>query len=315
MILLSTDLENSDEWLRAFLRVDNSLQFVVLEGDDEVGDIDLSKIEYVVTAKPRAGILERLPNLRAIFSLWAGVESSVRVDGFPLHVPFYRMVDDGMAAGIAEYIIGRIFVEHVSIGRFMEQQRDIIWDDSFRPILADEISVGVMGVGAIGSVVLRKLSSLGFRCRGWSRSFKDISGVESFVGRDDLPKFLSACDYLVSLLPLTLETEDIFSSELFGLCKRGCYFINVGRGEQVIDSDLISNVDSGQLSGACLDVFREEPLPNLDPYWVHPRIMVTPHIAGMTPRLSGVRHIIGLMDKLTRGEPCEIGLYNFQKGY
>ena len=310
MILLSTDLENADEWVAAFLAIDKNLPIVSYESG-----MDLSQIEYAIIAKPHEGVLENIPNLRAIFSLWAGVENSVKVKGFPLHVPLYRMVDDGMAQAITEYITGRIFMRHLSVERFMGQQKDRLWDDKFYPNFATDVTVGVMGVGAIGSYVLQKLSQIGFSARGWSQSLKNIAGVKNFMGQEQLSDFLGECDYLISLLPSTAETANIFNMDVFSACKRGCYFINVGRGEQVVDSDLISSLDSGHLSGACLDVFRLEPLPSDSPFWVHPKIMVTPHIAGITPRHSGANHILSLMKKISNGDKCEIGLYNPQKGY
>ncbi len=310
MILISTDLENADEWISAFLAIDPNLPIVSYQAG-----MDLSQIEYAIIAKPHAGVLENIPNLKAIFSLWAGVESSVKVKGFPLHIPLYRMVDEGMAQAITEYIIGRIFIQHLSIHRFEAQQKQVVWDDKFYPNFATDTAVGIMGIGAIGSYALQKLSQIGFQARGWSKSPKDIDGVISFAGKEELPKFLSECDYLISLLPFTPATQNIFNGDVFSACKGGCYFINVGRGEQVVDEALISALDSGHLSGACLDVFREEPLPADSPFWRHPKITVTPHIAGITPRHSGAAHILNTMKKLSNGQVCEIGLYNPEKGY
>jgi glyoxylate/hydroxypyruvate reductase A len=171
-----------------------------------------------------------------------------------------------------------------------------------------------MGIGVLGRAVLERLASYGFRLRGWNRSQRHMAGVQSFAGGEQLQPFLSGCDVLVCLLPLTPATRGILNRELFAMLPRGAALINVGRGPHLVGAHLIEALDSGRLSRAILDVTDPEPLPPEHPFWAHPRVFVTPHVASMTQPESAAPILLENLRRHQRGEPLE-GLIDRSRGY
>jgi len=174
--------------------------------------------------------------------------------------------------------------------------------------------VGVLGMGVLGQAVIAKLHGFGFQCAGWSRSVREVPGVESFAGEEGMDAFLARTDILVCLLPLTNATRGILSRALFGRLPPGAVLINVGRGAHLVEQDLLDALDEGQLSAAILDVFDAEPLAPDHPFWHHPRIMVTPHIASMTQPETAVEAVLENLRRHREGLPL-IGLVDRRQGY
>ena len=253
----------------------------------EVGD--KAAIEYALVWQPPPGLLASLPNLKLIFGLGAGIDHLLRDPELPRHVPIVRLVDPYMTDAMSEYIALSVLRLHRQDLDYLAQQRTGAWEEREQKNAAER-PVGILGFGTLGQDAGRKLKALGFPVAGWSRSAKAIDGFETFAGPDGLDGLLARSEILVCLLPLTANTAGILNKSNFARLPRGAGIVNAGRGGHLVEADLVPALDSGQLSGAVLDVFREEPLPPNHPFWRHPRILVTPHIAAEThpPTAAGI---------------------------
>jgi glyoxylate/hydroxypyruvate reductase A len=267
------------------------------EAAPEIGVIDRpptdkerATIDYVLAWRPPANDLQTLPALRAIFGLGAGVDGILADRSLPTDVPLIRMVEPGLTQGMVEYCIWQVLYHHRRFWETEEAQRQHHWLDQSYPAPWDRC-VGIMGLGEIGRAVAGHLTSFKFKLRGWSRNEKQIAGVDCFAGQAALPDFLSGCDILVCLLPLTPETRGLLNADLFALLPRGAALINAGRGAQLNEADLLAAMQSGQIGSASLDVFQTEPLPADHPFWQQKRLFVTPHNASLTNPLSAARLI------------------------
>ncbi len=252
---------------------------------DEVGDP--AEIDIAVVALPPPGLLKTFPNLKAILSMWAGVESMLRDPDLPRDIPIGRLVDRAMTRDMTHHVVHWVLHYHRDAHHYAEQQRAGKWQSIPYPEATDR-RVGILGMGALGGDAARALANLGFTVAGWSANPKSIDGVESFHGTNGLTPFLERTNILVSLLPSTPTTEGLINRTTLAHLPAGAYFINAGRGGAVVDDDLIAALDSGAMARASLDVFRTEPLPADDPFWRHPKVDLTPHVAShTTPRTAG----------------------------
>lgn len=256
-------------------------------------------VDYIVYA-PNSKVQDFTPFTRckAVLNLWAGVENIV---GNPtLTQPLARMVDYGLTQGMIEWVTGHVLRHHLGMDLHIHGQ-DGQWRDDIPP-LAEDRNVTILGMGALGMACAEQLKLLGFAVTGWSRSPKEASGITCLSGEDGLNKALSGAEILVLLLPRTAATENILNAETLSLMPKGAVIINPGRGPLIEDDALLSALDSGQIGHATLDVFRIEPLPQDHPYWAHPRVTVTPHIASETRPASASRVIA---ENIRRGEAKE----------
>ncbi|NEQ83466.1 MAG: glyoxylate/hydroxypyruvate reductase A, partial [Moorea sp. SIO2I5] len=215
------------------------------------------KIEAILTWKPPLGIMEKFPKLKGIISFGAGVEEILRDPHLPHNVPIVRIVEPYVTSRMSEYILLAVLRFHRQAFTYQTFQKAGHWD----PLPLPETSsctIGILGLGVLGTDAAGKLKTLGFPIRGWSRTPKNIDGIECFHGPDQLKLCLSKCRVLVCLLPLTPKTEGILNRETFSAMPKGSYVINVARGQHLVEKDLLEALDSGQLSGACLDVFSRE---------------------------------------------------------
>jgi len=270
------------------------------------------KVDYIVYA-PSSGLSDFTPftRLKAVLSLWAGVE---KIQNNPtLQVPLARMVDPGMSAGMAEYVLGHVMRHHLGMDADI-LNRTGPWRNRPAPPLAKDRPVGILGLGALGSAAARRLSAQGFPVSGWSRAQKNLPGIACHSGVDGLQNVLGRAQILVLLLPLTHETENILNAETLAMLPRGAVVINPGRGPLIDDEALLDALDSGRLSHATLDVFRTEPLPDDHPFWAHPRVTVTPHIASETRPQTAAQTIAENIRRGEAGEPF-LHLVNRQLGY
>lgn len=304
-VILMSRADSAATWAEELRRQAPQLDLRVWP--DETAGVDPAEAAYVIAAKPPPGEIAKLPNLKAVLSLWAGVDHITGDPDYPRHVPIARMVEEGLTRGMREFVLTQCLNAHLKTYEFVQQQRQQLWRPEIRgrhgtePLVSDA-RVGILGLGVLGSDCARALTAVGFRVAGWARREKRIEGVECRCGSQGLQAMLAQTDILVNLLPRTPETEDILNADLFAALPEGAYLINVGRGEHLVEEDLLHALDTGRLAGAVLDVFREEPLPGKHPFWTHPKVTVTPHVASITRVRTGVARLVDAIAAFERGE-------------
>ena len=271
-----------------------------------------AQADYAVVWKPPQALLDEQRALKALFVTGAGVDALLQLQ-MPSGVPVVRLDDAGMSVQMAEYVCHAVIRHFRELEGYEADMQAGKW--SFRkPRSRLDYPVGVLGLGVLGERVARAVAQFDFPVNGWSRSAKHIAGVRSFHGADQLDAFLAATRIVVCLLPLTSETANLLNARRLACLRRGAYLINVARGAHVVDADLIAALDSGQLAGATLDVFRTEPLPKGHPFWQHPQITLTPHASARTLRSESIAQIARKIESLQRGEAVA-GLVDVQRGY
>ena len=278
----------------------------------------VEEIMYAVVWKHPSGILKNLPNVKAIFSLGAGVDNILQDTNLP-DCPIVRAVDPDLTNRISEYIVLHCLRYLRQTKHYENLQRQILWQDDPNQPAARDVRVGVMGLGKLGADASSKLAMMGFQVAGWSRSQKSIKNIETYYGEDGLKEFLARTDILVSLLPLTNETTGILSMNLFQQLAQdgflgGAALINAGRGALQDEDDIIKALDSKILIGATLDVFNTEPLPKSSLLWKHPRVTITPHNAALTSPDVVVKHIAHQIERVGTGMNFE-HIINPDHGY
>jgi glyoxylate/hydroxypyruvate reductase A len=296
-LLFKSDSDRADWWREELGRRLPDLEFRVWP---ESGDP--REIEFAAVWKMKPGVLRTFPNLRFIFSLGAGVDHIFLDPDLPKGVPICRVIDTNLTQRMTEYVVLHVLRYHRRQPEFDALQKRHEWGELYSPT-AGERGVGIMGLGELGADAARKLVGLGFKVMGWSRTAKRIDGVESFHGEAGLAPFLAQSEILVCLLPLTPETENILDAELFAQLPEGACLINAARGGHLVDDDLLAALESGCLGYAALDVFRTEPLPPGHPFWGHPRITVSPHIASITDPRTVADLIVENVRRHRAGEP------------
>ena len=268
--------------------------------------------DYAVVWKPPQQLLDEQTGLRAIFNTGAGVDALMQLN-LPNGVPVIRLDDAGMSVQMAEYVCHAIIRHFRELDGYEADMSDGKW--SFRkPRSRADFPVGILGLGVLGQRVAKAVAQFDFPVNGWSQSPKSIAGVRSYQGTAQLGDFLAASRFLVCLLPLTVQTENLLNAERLAQLRPGAYVINVARGAHVVDADLIAAIDSGHLAGASLDVFRVEPLPQTHPFWAHPKITLTPHTSARTLRSESIAQIASKIDALQRGESVA-GRVHVARGY
>ena len=305
-ILIDSVSKNLKPWLKAFKSYDDQVEVYCY--DDAVA---LEKITTAVVWNHRPGLFKQLPNLKLIASLGAGVDHIMNDPDIPPQVSITRIIGDGLSGPMSNFCIGAILHHQRQFDKYLIDKSTKTWDQEPNP--EREINVGIMGLGALGADLAEKLNYLGFNVFGLSQSRKKIAHVVSYLNAE-LDLFLSKINILVVMLPATESTRAILSKKLFDKLKKGTYLINVARGHHQVNGDIIDALQNGQLSGAFLDVFPEEPLPKQSSLWDHPKIMITPHIAVVTKINEAVPQIIASHKRVRIGKLPEI-LVDRIKGY
>lgn len=271
---------------------------------------DLSKVEALFVWKPLdAGVVGRLPNLKWVSSLGAGVDHLVGDHQIPSDVPITRIVDPNLTRDMTNYCIMGVMMHQRSMDEHYENQQKAVWNR----LAYQHLKVGVMGLGELGGHFAEHLAILGFEVYGFSRTQKSINGVKCYQ-KGEMDSFLAPLDVLVNLLPVTPQTESILDADLFNRMKKGSYLINVARGNHLVEEDLIEALDTDQLSGALLDVFREEPLPEDHSFWSHPKIRITPHVASVSNPDSVIELLLDNTKRLIEGDSL-INVIDRETGY
>ena len=274
-------------------------------------DLHPGQVDYIVYA-PNGGLSDFAPytRLKAVLSLWAGVEKIASNE--TLTVSLARMVDHSLTQGMTEWVVGHVLRYHLGMDKHITVQNGD-WTPE-PPPLATQRTVCVLGLGALGQAAAQALKGLGFSVIGWSRAPKTISGITCLHGPDGLRTALSQAEIVILLLPETAATENTLSAETLTLLPKGAKIINPGRGPLIDDTALLQALDSGQVGHATLDVFRVEPLPAEHPYWAHPNVTVTPHIASETRPETAAQVICENIVRAEAGKPL-LHLVTLALGY
>jgi glyoxylate/hydroxypyruvate reductase len=269
---------------------------------------DPAEIDYIFIWKPKPDAFAGLYNLKAILSLGAGVDALLRNPSLPDGVPISRFMDDDLTRRMSDYVLAQVTMHQRLFTRFKRDQQAKVWKQLY-PAPAWDTAVGVMGLGSLGADVIRHLKVFGYKLRGWSRTEKQIDGVETFAGAEQLDAFLAGTDILVNLLPLTAETQGILNTDTFAKLKRGGIdgtgpvVINAGRGGHQREADLVKALTDGTLGAASLDVFEVEPLPQDSPLWDLDNCYITPHIAAASSERTGVAYFSKAIIDFEAGRP------------
>ncbi|MFD1110170.1 2-hydroxyacid dehydrogenase [Pseudoroseomonas ludipueritiae] len=298
------------EWQACFRKADPRIE--VRSWADP--SVDPADVRYVMVWEPEAGRFPAMSGLRAVFSSAAGVDHITCVPDWPRHLPLIRMGGEETAQRMGEYIAWACLTLLRETRVFALAQAERCWANRESPFSARQRTIGIMGLGNLGQAAARMLQGLNFTVRGWSRGRKDIPGVRSFAGAEELPEFLAGTDILVSLLPSTPETTGLIDAALLARLPAGAGLVSAGRGQHVVEPDLIAALDSGHLSGAVMDVFATEPLPPESPLWTHPKVTVTPHVASQATRQDRAAYVAQAIAAQEAGLPLP-NVYDPERGY
>jgi glyoxylate/hydroxypyruvate reductase A len=303
-LLFASEIERPERWLPLLAQaLPRDRFFLAPEAD----------IDIAIVATPPPGTLAKLRRPKLIQSLWMGVERLVADPAYPKGVPLARIIDPGMVAAMSETVIAHVLDWHRHHYRYRAQQRAIRWECHEQHLAADR-TIGLLGLGELGTQAALRLRGLGFRACGWSRRPKALEGIETFSGSEGLSEMVAQSDALICLLPLTPQTRGILDARLLSRLRPGGCVINVARGGHLVASDLMAALDRGALAHAYLDVFEPEPLPADDPLWRHPAVTLTPHAAAATEPRTAVAKIVENVERVRRGEPPR-HLVDFESGY
>ena len=301
------DPKRAAVWQDLFARRAPDLTFRVWP---DVGDA--KEVRFLAAWLPPDNLASALPNLEILFSTGAGVDQ-LNLAQIPEHVKIVRMIEPALVATMAEFVAFAVMALHRDIPLYLNQQRERVWLEH-RVRAAGASRVGVMGLGLLGIAAARRVQQLGFDCAAWNRSRRDVAGVHCYAGEEELHAFLARTDILVCLLPLTDSTRGILNARVFDALPEGAAVINVGRGDHLVENDLLAALDSGRLRAAILDVCKTEPPARNHPFWGHPRIWLTPHVASTTQPESGALAVLANLRRHQQGEPME-GLVDRARGY
>ena len=285
-ILYADDPADAAAWAAAIRAVAPELQLRFWPDSGSASDID-----FAIVGGRSPGDLRAFPNLKAIQSTWAGVNHLLADTNLPLDRPLARMVDQGLTVSMTEFVVLHVLDSAREGPRLRAAQRARQWLD-LDPVSPRTITVAILGLGTLGADAGMRLAGLGFDVRGWSRSRKEIAGIHSFAGTEGLRECLAGAHIMVCLLPLTEDTRGILNVATFAPLARGAVLIHAARGAHLVEADLLTALESGQLSRAILDVFATEPLPPDHPFWKHPQVTVTPHVAAITRPGTGAADIV-----------------------
>ncbi|WPZ36105.1 glyoxylate/hydroxypyruvate reductase A [Thalassobaculum sp. OXR-137] len=279
----------------------------------EIAGDDLARVDVSISWRLPHGVMASFPNLKLAQSIGAGVDHILEDPQRPTHVPIARLIDPFMAGSMTHHIVLQILRWHRQADKYERFRADHFWAMS-EAFDHRKLHVAILGLGTLGEHLSRSLTALEIANTGWTRSPRSVEGVASVSGAEALDALLGRSNVVVCLLPLTAQTEGVLCAELFAKLPRGALVVNVGRGGHLVEEDLIPALDSGQLSAAALDVFRQEPLPSDHPFWADDRIYITPHIAAeVNPATASI--VFAKNIALVRAGETPTGLVDLNRGY
>jgi glyoxylate/hydroxypyruvate reductase len=294
MINSYPDYIDANDWSAALRTRISTLDFRLWPDAGDPTEIDIALIDK--GAEP--GFFDEMTGLKAVVYLGAGVDG-IDLGSFPRNIPLIRLYSRNQTSEVVQYIVLRVLCRHRHVAEYMDHQAKRIWKP-IAPKKISETSIVILGAGRIGGWAARVFYEFGYDTAVWSRSPKELTGVTVYSGRQQFADALAGRDYVVCTLPLTPETRSLLNAQTFGAMKRGAYLVNVGRGAQIDEADLICALNEGQLSGACLDVFSHEPLDPASPLWSYPNVTITPHVASFW---VGMEQIAEVCEQVTMGTP------------
>ena len=306
-LLYKADPVRGEHWRRLFAEHAPDIEW---RAWPDIGDP--RDIQYLAAWQAPDDVETLLPNLQVLFALSAGVDQ-LDLGRLPTRLPVVRLLDPGISQGMCEYASFAVLSLHRDMLRYRQQQAERCWQ-AHRLVLAGQRRVGVMGLGLQARQILATLKTFGFALSGWARSEHHIEGVACFAGDEQLPAFLGQCEIVLCVLPLTEQTRGILNHQLFQHLPKGAALVNMGRGGHLVEADLLEALADGQLSAAVLDVLEQEPAPTDHPFWHHPHILLTPHIAAMTQPESAFGVLLENIRRHQRGESM-LGLVDRERSY
>jgi glyoxylate/hydroxypyruvate reductase A len=308
-ILLHRPDGKTEPWIKDFAKYLPDAEIEIWHAGEKNRPCD-----YAVVWAPPEAMLPDLANVKAVFVTGAGVDALLKHgEALPRHVPLIRLGDAGMAIQMAEYVTHSVLRYFRRFDEYEAQARAGQWSP-LPQYHKEDFSIGVLGMGMLGSRVLEMLAPFGFPLRGWSRTEKAMPGVQCFHGAQGLDTFLRGTRVLVCMLPLTPDTSNLIDRTNMSKLPQGAYLINVARGAHLAEPDLLNLIKSGHIAAATLDVFRNEPLPAQHPFWQEPRISITPHISALTLRRESVQQIAEKIRKIEDGQLVD-GIVDRNLGY
>ncbi|PBJ02557.1 Glyoxylate/hydroxypyruvate reductase A [Pseudomonas ogarae] len=306
-LLYKADPVRGEHWRRLFAEHAPDIEW---RAWPDIGDP--RDIQYLAAWQAPDDVETLLPNLQVLFALSAGVDQ-LDLGRLPTTLPVVRLLDPGISQGMCEYASFAVLSLHRDMLRYRQQQAERCWQ-AHRLVPAGQRRVGVMGLGLQARQILASLKTFGFALSGWARSEHHMDGVACFAGDEQLPAFLGQCDIVLCVLPLTEQTRGILNRQLFQHLPKGAALVNMGRGGHLVEADLLEALADGQLSAAVLDVLEQEPAPMDHPFWHHPQILLTPHIAAMTQPESAFGVLLENIRRHQRGESM-LGLVDRERSY
>ena len=307
-VLIKLGGESADDYIEEMHRLEPRLKIREWPDVGSPGEVDIAMVW-----KMPHGELAKFPNLKLIISMAAGVDHVLSDPQRPAGVPIVRVTDPHMARSMGHWFLMNILRLHRETAHFDNLRAEKIWPPEIA-FDTDAISVGILGLGYLGTHVAQMLKAVGLRVQGWSRTQKNLDGIQSFSGKVGLDQMLSNTNYLACLLPNTPATEGIMSLNCFNKMPRGSYVLNAGRGSQLVEADLLQALDNGQIKGAALDVFETEPLPRDHPFWTDTRILMTPHHAAEVFLPAAAQTFLENIYSIRNNQPLT-GLVNEELGY
>ncbi|TVR15171.1 MAG: glyoxylate/hydroxypyruvate reductase A [Balneolaceae bacterium] len=306
LLIVSPD-RNAKPFADAIRKIDANIDIEVWPAVEKP-----ERVQFAVAWNHPKHLFDKFPNLRVISSMGAGVDHLMSDDTIPSGITFTRLVGPSLSGQMCDFVLTSVLNIIRNTEIYYQQQKRGEWK-THQPLQKRDITVGVLGLGALGGSVAGRLIENGFSVNGWAASKKEIDGVNTFSG-EELGDFLAATNIVVCLLPLTEKTDGILDLALFKKLKQPAYVINAARGAHLVDEDLIYALDMGIISHATLDVFNEEPLPGSHPFWGREKITITPHIASLTDPDEIAELLVENYKRLLSGMPL---LYEVdrKKGY
>lgn len=294
-IVLVSTARAPEKWASTLKEKNKSLDIQIYPDVQRPEDI-----EFAISWKHPEGLYQSYPNLKVIASMGAGVNHILKDEHLPEGVKVTRIVDDQLTKDMSHFVLLQCLAVSRNLFTHLQDQESKTWKvKSYQT--PEKTSVGIMGYGVLGQAAGNVLKANGFDVKGYANSSKIVEGVKVY-GAEEQDEFLENTQVLVCLLPVTSETKGVLNLEVFKKLKPDGYLVNVARGEHVVEADLISAIDQGVIKGASLDVFQEEPLPESHPFWSHPRIQITPHVASMTDPESVANQLLENYKRMKNGD-------------